>query len=132
MSVNGAELLTRAPEYPSPGRGADGAKPARSRPRVVILASGIGLNNRGVGQYERYLLPHLLPLLVAGGCDVSVVLSRDAALSSPGEGVQYLRLPAAQRKQRAAAARRATLYSLCHLGGGLLPVARLGVPPGAY
>ncbi len=82
MSVNNTELLARAPESPSPGRGANGAKPARSRPRVVILASGIGLSNRGVGQYERYLLPHLLPLLAAGGCDVSVVLSRDAAFTS--------------------------------------------------
>ncbi len=97
MSVNSAELLTRAPESPSLGPGANGTKPARSRPRVVILASAMGLSNRGVGQYERYLLPHLLPLLAAGGCDVSVVLSRDAMLPSLGEGVQYLRLPAAQR-----------------------------------
>jgi len=48
--------------------------------KVIILAAAIGPTSGGAGQYSRQLLPHLLPILKAAGCEVTVLLCRDANL----------------------------------------------------
>jgi glycosyltransferase involved in cell wall biosynthesis len=51
--------------------------------KVVILAAAIGPTSGGAGQYSRQLLPLLLPILKAAGCQVTVLLRRDANLQVP-------------------------------------------------
>lgn len=51
--------------------------------KVVILASAIGPTSGGAGQYSRQLLHSLLPILKAAGCQVTVLLCRDANLRLP-------------------------------------------------
>jgi len=68
------------------------------RKRVVILASAIGPMDRGIGQYERHLLPHLLPSLASRGCQVLVVLSKDATPLPSIDGIKYVRLPISRGK----------------------------------
>jgi glycosyltransferase involved in cell wall biosynthesis len=62
--------------------------------RVVILASGIGAANLGVGQYARQLLPRLAPRIKGAGHELAVLLSRDALVSLPVNGIKVVRLPA--------------------------------------
>jgi glycosyltransferase involved in cell wall biosynthesis len=62
--------------------------------KVVILATAIGPTNRGVGQYEQYLLPLLLKLLASGGWQGRVILAKDGSLPEPPAGFEYRRLPA--------------------------------------
>lgn len=61
--------------------------------RVVILATAIGPTNAGAGQYARQLLPRLLPLLAADGCQVSVLLSKGGAFPVPEGSGTVVRLP---------------------------------------
>ncbi|MGC2064309.1 MAG: glycosyltransferase family 1 protein [Thermodesulfovibrionales bacterium] len=63
--------------------------------KIVILATAIGANNRGIGQYERYLLPRLLVLLRTHGNNVLVILSKNALLSEKIDGITYIHLPSA-------------------------------------
>lgn len=51
--------------------------------KVVILAAAIGINSAGAGQYERQVLPHLLPILNAAGCQVSVLVCKEANHNLP-------------------------------------------------
>jgi len=51
--------------------------------KVVILAAAIGTSSGGAGRYERQVLPHLLPIMNAAGCQLSVMLCRDADLRLP-------------------------------------------------
>lgn len=51
--------------------------------KVVILAAAITPTSYGAGQYERQVLPHLLPILKEAGCQVTVLLCRDANLQLP-------------------------------------------------
>jgi glycosyltransferase involved in cell wall biosynthesis len=51
--------------------------------KVVILAAAMGTTSGGAGQYERQVLPHLLPILKAAGCQVTVLLCRDGNLQLP-------------------------------------------------
>jgi len=67
--------------------------------RVVILAAAIGTTSGGAGQYERQVLPLLLPILKAAGCQVTVLLCRDANLQLPSNLATVIRSPkAASRK----------------------------------
>jgi glycosyltransferase involved in cell wall biosynthesis len=61
--------------------------------KVVILATAIGPTNRGIGQYERYVLPSLLKLLASAGCQGQVILAKDGSLPESSTGFEYLRLP---------------------------------------
>jgi len=61
--------------------------------KVVILATAIGPLNRGIGQYERSLLPSLLSALAAQGCEGTVILSRGSSLPPPPSGFRYATLP---------------------------------------
>lgn len=61
--------------------------------KVVILATAIGPMNRGIGQYERQLLPPFLSLAAAEGWRGTVILNRDGALPAPPVGFAYERLP---------------------------------------
>jgi glycosyltransferase involved in cell wall biosynthesis len=61
--------------------------------KVVILATAIGPRNRGIGQYERYVLPPLLKLLASAGCQGRVILAKDGSLPEPPAGFEYSRLP---------------------------------------
>lgn len=63
--------------------------------KVVILAAAIGTTSGGAGQYERQVLPHLLPILQAAGCQVSVLLCRDANLQLPSNLATVVRSPKA-------------------------------------
>ncbi len=90
--MNTPEVLTHPAGFQEPVREASGSR-AVSAGRLVILASGIGSVNRGIGQYQACLLPHLLPLLTSRGWKVTVLLSRDADLPGPMNGVRYARLP---------------------------------------
>jgi len=51
--------------------------------KVIILATAVGPTSAGAGQFSRQLLPHLLPILKAAGCQVTVLLRRDADLQLP-------------------------------------------------
>jgi glycosyltransferase involved in cell wall biosynthesis len=51
--------------------------------KVVILAAALGTAYGGAGRYEREVLPLLLPILKAEGCDVTVLLGRGADLQLP-------------------------------------------------
>jgi len=67
--------------------------------KVVILAAAIGTTSGGAGQYERQVLPLLLPILKAAGCQVTVLLCRDANLQLPSNLATVMRSPkAAGRK----------------------------------
>ena len=66
--------------------------------KIIILATAIGPTNRGIGQYEHQLLPHLLPRLIAQGYQTLVILSKDANLPFFQEGFNYLRLPVERNK----------------------------------
>jgi glycosyltransferase involved in cell wall biosynthesis len=67
--------------------------------RVVILAAAIGTTSGGAGQYERQVLPLLLPLLKAAGYRVTVLLCGDANLQLPAGLATVIRSPqAASRK----------------------------------
>jgi len=61
--------------------------------KIVILSSGLGPNTRGIGQYERYLLPPLLRKLNVPGCRIFVVLSKEGRVSTENERVRFIRLP---------------------------------------
>ena len=63
--------------------------------KVVILAAAIGPTNGGAGHCERQLLPYLLPILRAAGCQVTVLLCRDANLQVPPNLAQVIRSPKA-------------------------------------
>ena len=63
--------------------------------KVVILAAAIGPTSGGAGQYSRQLLPHLLPILKAAGCQVTVLLCRDADLPLPSNLATVIRSPQA-------------------------------------
>ena len=51
--------------------------------KVIILAAAVGPTSGGAGQYSRQVLPHLLPILKAAGCQTTVLLCRDANLRLP-------------------------------------------------
>jgi glycosyltransferase involved in cell wall biosynthesis len=59
----------------------------------MIQATGMGRKNTGVGQYLSQLLPRLLPRLATAGCQVSVLLSKDAVLSGLDGVARIVRLP---------------------------------------
>jgi len=62
----------------------------------VILASGIGIINRGIGQYETYVLPPLLQKLEDANIRVSLILSRDGSIDYPTNNIRVHRLPVVQ------------------------------------
>jgi len=61
--------------------------------KLVILAAAIGASSGGAGQYERQVLPHLLPILNAGGCQVNVLLRRDADHHLPSKLATVIHSP---------------------------------------
>ena len=67
--------------------------------KVVILAAAIGTTSGGAGQYERQVLPHLLPILKAAGCQVTVLLCRDANLQLPSNLATVIHSPKAVKQK---------------------------------
>ncbi len=67
--------------------------------KVVILAAAIGPTSGGAGQYSRQLLPHLLPILKAAGCRVTVLLCRDANLQLPSNLATVIYSPRAGHRR---------------------------------
>jgi len=61
--------------------------------KVVILAAAIGTTSGGAGQYERQVLPHLLPILKTAGCQVTVLLCRHTNLRLPSNVGAVIRSP---------------------------------------
>lgn len=60
---------------------------------AVILATAIGPRNRGIGQYEHYILPPLIKLLASSGCQGRIVLSRDGTLPNLPAEFTCVRIP---------------------------------------
>lgn len=87
---------------------------------VVLLATAIGPRNRGIGQYERQVLPPLISRLLDGGLQPTVILSADGDVEIKNSLVRILRLPVVRDKalprllaeqfQVSRAARRADLF----------------------
>lgn len=67
--------------------------------KVVILAAAIGMTSGGAGQYERQVLPHLLPILKAAGCEVTLLLCRDAHLRLPSNLATVVHSPQAVNRK---------------------------------
>jgi len=67
--------------------------------KVVILAAAIGPTSGGAGQYSRQLLPHLLPILKAAGCQITVLLCRDANLHLPSNLATVIHSPRAGHRR---------------------------------
>jgi glycosyltransferase involved in cell wall biosynthesis len=65
---------------------------------IVLLATAIGPANRGIGQYERQVLPPLLSRLVERGVRPTVILSADGKLETQDPRVRILRLPVVRDK----------------------------------
>ncbi len=65
---------------------------------IVLLATAIGPANRGIGQYERQVLPPLLARLVERGIRPTVILSADGELETRDPRVRVLRLPVVRDK----------------------------------
>jgi glycosyltransferase involved in cell wall biosynthesis len=65
---------------------------------IVLLATAIGPSNRGIGQYERQVLPPLLTRLVERGVRPTVILSADGELEARDPRVRILRLPVVRDK----------------------------------
>ena len=61
--------------------------------KVVILAAAITPTSYGAGQYERQVLPHLLPILKAAGCQATVLLNRDANVQLPSHLAKVVHSP---------------------------------------
>lgn len=62
--------------------------------RVLIYATYFAPElGGGVARYEREVLPRLVPILAAAGCEVSVLALKDAEGLEPAKGVRIIRLP---------------------------------------
>lgn len=61
--------------------------------KVAILATAIGQRNRGIGQYEKAVLPHLVEELLRLGSAVTLIVSKDAPDMPFRAGVRVRRLP---------------------------------------
>jgi glycosyltransferase involved in cell wall biosynthesis len=61
--------------------------------KVAIFSPEIGRTNGGKGQYAFYLLSHLCPLLYATGCQVHILVAKDACLDGLAAQVRVFRLP---------------------------------------
>ena len=61
--------------------------------KVVIHAAAIGPTSGGSGHSEQQVLPHLLPILEDAGCQVTVLLCRDADLELPSNLATVIRSP---------------------------------------
>jgi glycosyltransferase involved in cell wall biosynthesis len=73
------------------------SKPAAGK-SVILLATAAGPRNRGIGQYERYVLPPLLYRLLERGATPTVILSADGDFACGDGRVRILRLPARRDK----------------------------------
>jgi glycosyltransferase involved in cell wall biosynthesis len=62
--------------------------------KVVIFATYFAPElGGGVARYEREVLPRLVPVLVAAGCEVSVLVLKDGKGLEAAKGVHIIRLP---------------------------------------
>ncbi len=61
--------------------------------RVVLLATAVGPRNRGIGQYERAVLPPLLARLLDRGARPAVIISADGEIPFDDPRVRFVRLP---------------------------------------
>lgn len=62
--------------------------------KIVILATAMGMNDRGIGQYEKHLLRKLLPLLTKQNCQVILITSNDAEIPFSNNFITHKKLPA--------------------------------------
>ncbi len=68
-------------------------KKPKTSGQVVLLATAIGPVNRGIGQYERAVLPPLLARLLERGARPTVILSADGDVPLDDGRVRVVRLP---------------------------------------
>jgi len=70
-----------------------GKKVEKKRKKIVIQATAIGHSNRGIGQYERAVLPLLIYHLVNKGHYVTVILSKDGSCFPMDKSAKFIKLP---------------------------------------
>ncbi len=61
--------------------------------KVLLVATGIAPAMGGAGHYQRQILPPLVTSLIARGCEVTVLLSRNGQVPHLDARARVLRLP---------------------------------------